>query len=298
MATTRGLLPEVLEPWVSFILFNEYKRIDLQYTKLFKVESSDKAFEDAFKVAGLGTFVLKAEGSPITYDDPVQGPRRRITHSTYALGFRCTEEMMDDDQHGIVSQMPKDLGDSLRDHQEQVAAQIWNLAFVATSFTTMDAQALCADTHVELRTGNTVSNELTPGVALSHDGIESMLIQIHTTNNDQGRPISLTPKKLIVHPNNFYNARRLLESTQQPGSTENDINTLNRLGVEIVSYRYLTNTAPWFIQSDEHKLIWYNRKKPKMDSSTDAQTKDKLFDLRYRASVAPWDWFGVNGSTL
>jgi hypothetical protein len=283
---------------VSFILFNEYRRIELQYTKFFKQETSTKAFEDTFKVAGLGTFVLKAEGTPISYDDPVQGPRRRVTHSTYALGFRVTEEMMDDDQHGIVSQMPKDLGDSLRDHQEQVAAQVFNTAFVATSFTTMDNVALCSDAHVELRTGATVSNELTPGVALSHAGIESMLIQINTTDNDQGRPIMLTPKNLIIHPNDFYEAQRLLESQHQPGSADNDINTLNRLGVEICPYRYLTDTDNWFIQSSEHKLTWYNRKKPTMDSSSDSQTKDKLFDMRYRASVAAWDWFGINGSSV
>ena len=297
MATTRGLMPELLEPWVSFILFNEYRRIELQYTKVFKQETSTKAFEDSFKVAGLGTFVLKAEGTPISYDDPIQGPRRRVTHSTYALGFRVTEEMMDDDQHSIVSQMPQDLGDSLRDHQEQVAAQVFNTAFVATSFTTMDNQPLCSDTHVELRTGNVVSNELTPGVALSHAGIESMLIQINTTDNDQGRPIMLSPQRLVIHPNDYYEARRLLESQLQPGSTENDINTLNRLGVEIMSYRYLTDVDNWFMQSS-HKLYWYNRKKPTMDSSTDAQTKDKLFDMRYRASVVAWDWFGMNGSSV
>jgi hypothetical protein len=298
MATNRSTLSEVLEPWVTEIFFNNYTREPLIYPQWIKQVPSSKAFEDKFKVAGLGTFNLKPEGTPIAYDEPVQGPRKRVTHSTYALGFRVTEEMQDDDQHNIVGQMPADLSDSARDHQEQIAHQLLNTAFVDTSFTTQDGQALCASDHVLLRTGETASNVQTPGVDLSHTGFEAMLTQIRLTMNDTGRPIVLNPKCVIYHPEQEWEAQRILDSEYEPGTNENQINTMknSRTGLEAKSSRYLTNTRNWFIISNEHHLTWYDRKPLALDNSSDAQTKDKLFDARYRASVVPWDWFGVNGS--
>tara|TARA_R110002020_G_scaffold68553_10_gene179369 strand:- start:1480 stop:2382 length:903 start_codon:yes stop_codon:yes gene_type:complete len=300
MATTRGIAPETLEKDVTHIFFNEFTRIDAIYSMLLKVDSSTKAFEDTFKVAGLGTFQLKPEGTPISYDNIVQGPRRRVTHSTYALGFRVTEEMRDDEQHGIINRMPEDLADSARNHQEVIAHSPFNTAFVTTNFTTMDNQAICSTTHVELKTGATVANELNPGVALSTNGIESMLIQIRKTNNDQGRPIRLTPKYLVIPTDLEFTAQRLMETEQQVGNNNNDINTVksSRIGITPLASRYLTDVDDWWIQSAEHTATWYNRKELSKDSSVDAQTKDYLFDARYRASVVVWDWFGINGSSV
>ena len=300
MATFRGLLPELLEPWVSEVFFKFLTRIPLEFTQILKIKTSDKAFEDVFKVAGLGSFILKPEGTPISYDDAVQGARRRYTHSTYGLGFRVTDEMMQDAMHGIISQMPEDLADSARDHQETVAWQPFNTAFVTTTFTTLDTAALCSTAHTELKTGATVSNELNPGVALSHTGLESMLTQIRQTDNDQGRPVKLSPRWLLIHPDNEWEAARILDSTQEPNTNENQTNTMHRSKIGLTAFvaRYLTDSDDWFVVSDEHKVTWWNRKTLDTDESTDTQTKDRLFDARYRASVAPIDWFGLNGSSV
>ncbi len=300
MATFRGLMPETMEPWVSEIFFKRLTRIPPEYTQMLKIKTSDKAFEDVFKVAGLGSFILKPEGTPISYDDPIEGARRRFTHSTYALGVRFTEEVMDDDQHGIIRQMPEDLADSAIDHQETIAWQPFRDAFVTTTFTTLDGAALCSTAHTELKTGATVSNELNPGVALSHTGLESMLTQLRQTDNDQGRPIKLTPRWLLIHTDNEWEAARILESTQEPFTTENQINTMqrSRIGLQAFPARYLTDSDDFFVVSDEHTVTWWNRKTLDTDQSTDSNTKDQLFDARYRAAVAPIDWPGVNGSSV
>lgn len=302
MPTNRALTPELLDVrdsvWTVF--FKRLTQIQPQYSQVAKMETSNKAFEDTFKVAGLGTFQIKPEGHPISYDDPVQGPRKRVTHTTFALGFRVTEEARDDDQHGIIRRMPEDLADSSLDHDEQIFWNVFNTAFVNTNFTTLDGQPLCDTAHVNLKTGTTQTNELNPGVALSHAGLEDAMTILRTTLNDQDRPIQLNPQKLLVHPEDEWEAQRILETEFQPGGDMNDINTMmsSRTGLMPMAVRYFTDTDNWFITCSEHTITWYTRKELANDTNMDTQTKDMLFDARKRISVVPWDWFGVLGSQV
>ena len=153
--------PELLERDEKDIFFKNFGMIPLMYTKLFTTKKSTKAYEDGMRVAGMGTFHTKAEGTPIGFDDPVSGTRVRTVHTTYGLGFRVTMEMSEDDQEGIISQMPADLGDSARDHQERLAWSLVNDAFSGSTYTGLTdgstAVSLCNGTHTALKTGTTQS---------------------------------------------------------------------------------------------------------------------------------------------
>lgn len=300
MATTRGLAPELLEPDMKKIFFNRLTMQPPVFPQVFNVESSTKAFEDFLRMAGLGTFALKPEGTPVSYDDPIQGERVRTVHSTYALGFRVTMEMMDDDQHGIIRRMPADLGDSASDHRENLAWGLFNDAFAGTTYQGMDGRALCSALHANLKTGTVQDNTVTPGVALGLSGLQSALINMRTTTNESDRFIQLRPQTLLIHPDNEFQAAQLLESERIPGSADNDINSVrsSRIGVTPVVTPYLTDTDAWFLLATktQHTVTWFNRKSVTMERSRDSQTKDALFDAHYRASVAFYDWRGVVGS--
>ena len=160
-----GTAPELLEPWVTKIFFDRLNMIETIYTQIFNMVPSTKAFEDTFEVSTLGTFVLKPEGTPVSYDDPVQSGRKRVVNETFALGFRVTMEMMEDDQHRIISQMPNDLGDSARDHKENLAHALLNDAFTAAATATFTGipegdgvpRNLCNTGHIRLKDGGTSS---------------------------------------------------------------------------------------------------------------------------------------------
>ena len=84
--------PELLERDEKDIFFKNFGMQELMYTKLFTTKTSTKAYEDGMRVAGLGTFHTKPEGTPVGFDDPVSAARVRTVHTTYALGFRVTME--------------------------------------------------------------------------------------------------------------------------------------------------------------------------------------------------------------
>ena len=304
MATFRAAFAELLEPRLRRVYFNQYMMEPLLYRQVANVISSRRAHEDTIKVSGLGVMVSKPEGTPIAYTDPVQGTRKRVVHVTYALGFRVTLEMQQDDLYSIIDKMPADLGDATRDHQENLFWGVFNDAFAGAVYTGLDTAALCTTTHALLKPkpggATTDSNQVSPGVALSVTGLETALTRMRLTLNESGRQTPIRPSLLIIHPNNAHEAYRLLETQLEPGTNENQLNSVrtSRTGLRPLDVPYLTDTDAWFLVADKskHSVIWYNRMSTTFSRGGDSQTKDALYDAMYRASVTFDDWRGVVGS--
>jgi hypothetical protein len=297
--------PELLERDEKEIVFKSFSMIDLMYPMLFNVKKSNKAYEDGMRVAGLGTFHTKAEGTPVGFDDPVSAAKVRTVHTTYALGFRVTMEMAEDDQEDIISQMPADLGDSARDHQERLAWSLVNDAFSGSTYTGLvdgaAAVSLCNSTHTALKTGTTQSNILSPAVALSQTGLEDLMNTASITTSQEDRFINVVPSKLIFHPNLQHTAHVLLNTEYRPGSSDNDRSTVvsSQSGITPLAkggVPYLTSTTAWFLASDKADLTWNNRKSLTFDRAKDSDSFDQKYYAHYRASVMFRRWEGFWGS--
>ena len=296
--------PELLEKDEKDIFFKNFGMQELMYTKLFTTKTSTKAYEDAMRVAGLGTFHTKAEGTPVGFDDPVSAAKVRSVHTTYALGFRVTMEMSADDQHDIISQMPADLGDSARDHQERLAWGLVNDAFAGATYTGLTdgaaAVSLCNATHTALKTATTQSNVLTPPVALSVTGLESLMNTASITTSEEDRFQATPIDQLVYHPNLQHTAHVLLQTEFRTGTSDNDRSSVvsSQSGITPVRKQgvpYLSSTTAWFL-SGKNDLKWYNRQSLTFDQAKDSDSFDRKFYGFYRASVAFHEWRGFWGS--
>jgi phage major head subunit gpT-like protein len=294
---------QLLEAEEKDVFFNTFEAQELLYPQLFNVQPSTKAYEDRIRIARLGTFATKAEGTPISYDDPAQGTQVRTVHQTYGLGFRITLEMMQDDQFGIMRQMSSDLAASAADHQERLAWSLVNDGFTGTTFTGLEGDTLFTSTHTLLK-GSTAtvnrSNILSPAVALSQTGIEDILTLAMTAESDEGRFIKVDPRTLVVHPEEAHNAFVLLNTEFKPGSSDNDRSTVqtSRSGLNVLSVPYLSSTSNWYVFGDNSKttLTWNSRMPLEFDTSTDSDTRDMKFTSLYRASVMWSEWRACWGS--
>lgn len=302
MATFSGAFAELLEPRLREVYFREYEMQELLFPQVFNMKTSKRAFEDVLKVGGFGPLAVKGEGQPVAYDDPIQSARKRTVHTVYALGFRVTMEMMQDDLYGIMEQMPKDLADSTRDHRETLAWGVFNDAFAGAVHVTIGGDTLC-QAHVLLKAGpTTYENQLNPAVALSVTGMEDMLTLARTMVDESDRFTPAKPVTLIVPPDLEFEAARLLETTRgEPGTDENQINTVasNRIGVKCLVVPYLTSDTAWFMVAakGKHTLKWFDRMDITFSNSKDTQTKDALYDVMYRAHVTVDDWKGFWASS-
>lgn len=310
MASFRGIAPELLEPFVNHIYWQEYNQGDVLYTKIFNNKPTGMAFVDEFSVAGLGRFVQKPEGTPVSYSDPVQGDRRRTIVLTFALGFRVTMEMREDEQHGIIAKMPADLAMAARDSQERLAWGLVNVLFTAADDTVNAGlpegdgtrRPLFDTGHVPLRNaGATQSNRLNPGVALSTAGLESALTIFRTQQGEEERFVNISPNLLLHHPNEEFVAAQLLETEKEVNTAENQINAVkgSRIGVANFQSPYITDTDSWSLWNTAKSPVdWIDRKGltgPVQGS--DSQSFDQFFISHYRAAVqVNGNWRSAVGS--
>lgn len=306
MTTFSANFPEAMETRAKEYFFKNFTMLPLMFPNLFSRRPSTKRFEDRIRAAGFGTFQEKAEGMPVAFDDPMEGQRRRSTHTVFGLGYRATWEAIEDDQWNILDQMPSDLGDAARDHQERTAWAVENDGYTGASFTGLDGLSLYNTAHTSLRPGvGTQSNSLTPALALGIPGLEAAMNAARVVLSEEGRQVNIMLRKLLYHPNLQHTAFVLLDTKYRTGSSDNDSSTVatTRSGITPVEDQgvpYLTSQMAWSIHSSGRKeaLLWYDRAQLFFERGRDSVTFDQLHWAAYRAHAAVAEWRGHFGSNF
>ena len=295
-----GSHPKLLWPGVRTVWGQVYDAHDTEYTDLYEVDSSTRAYEENVQVTGFGLASVKPEGQAGTYDSEVQGILTRFTHIAYSLGYIVTKEENDDNLYEEVSMRRATANAfSMAQTIENVAAFLYNNAFVSTYFTTGDGVALASAAHTHT-TGGTFSNVLTPAADLSESALEDLTIQIMGATSDRGLLINVMPKSLHVPRQELYNAQRILKSTQQSGTANNDVNALRATGAfpgGAKMNHYFSAPHAWFIRTNipnGMQLFW--REKPNLDRDNDFDTKNAKALAYMRLSVGCTDPRGLYAS--
>lgn len=297
-----GSHPKLLWPGIYDTWGQMYDEHPEEYTDLYEMDTSDKAYEELVQITPFGLAPVKAQGAPVEYDSEVQGVITRSTHVAYALGYIVTYEELDDNLYEIVAtRRAKGNAFSMRQTVENVAAFPWNSAFATTYQTTGDGAAWISTAHVNV-TGGNYSNALSPAADLSESAIEDLTIQIMQTANDRGNLISIMPRSLHISVNEWYNANRILKSVLQSNTANNNINVLKATNVfpeGIKMNHYFTNAHPWFIRTNcPDGLMFFWRTKPMFDQDNEFDTKNAKAASYMRFSFIlndPRGLFGSNG---
>lgn len=297
MAATRGKFSPLLAPGLAGIFFRQLKIRKTEYTGWINVEKSSRAYEDEYKVAGLGQFMQKGEGAVYTMDEPLSGSTLRFTHLTYALGFRVTEEMLEDDLYGVMNKMSAELAKSASYNKDVQAAGVLNNAF-SSSYTGLDGVELCSTAHVNLG-GGTQSNEPSSAVDLDLPALQAAIEAFEGWTDDRGFKIDATPKYLLHSAGDIWTAGEILESEFVPDSADNNKNIVrSRYGITPMLLKHKTDTDAWFLVADKgnHDMKMYLRVNDQFKNSDDPLNGDAIFTGRHRLSVGHGDWRGVYGS--
>ncbi|MDE3023742.1 MAG: hypothetical protein KGI54_18150 [Pseudomonadota bacterium] len=297
-----GTHPKLLWPGIHAVWGQVYDAHPTEYTDLYDMDSSQKAYEQDVQVTGFGLAPVKGQGASIAYDSEQQGWVTTYQHIAYALGYIVTYEELQDNLYKEVSmRRAKANAFSCNQTVENVAALIYNDAFSGTYFTTADGQPLISAAHVNA-TGGTYSNALTPGADLSEASLEDINIQIMNAVNDRGLKIAVMPKSLHVATQEFYNANRILKSVLQNDTANNAINVLkatNAFPEGIKVNHYFTSPSAWFVRTNiPNGMTFFWRNKAQFDQDNDFDTKNAKAATYMRFSVGctdPRSIFGSNG---
>lgn len=281
--------PKALWPGVLAWFGSKYDEHPVEYTQIFDVTDSSKAYEEMVQSYGFGLVPVKTQGGGTAYDSHAQGFTARFTHVAYALGFIVTKEELADNLYSELSmQRAANLAFSLRQTEENVGANVLNRAF-NSSYTGGDAKELLATDH-PLALGGTWSNELNPAADFSEAALEDLAIQIMSATNPRGLKISLVPKRLIAPVNLAFEIERVLKSQLQNDSANNAINALRSKGIipEVAINHYLTDTDAFFIKTNApNGLTWFNRAMAEFTQDTDFDTENAKSKV-YRRATCGW----------
>lgn len=295
-----GSHPKLLWPGIREIWGQIYDAHPTEYTDLYDIRNSGRAYEQDVQVTGFGLAPIKGQGAPVSYDSEMQGWITTYVHIAYALGYIVTYEELRDNLYKEVSQRrAKANAFSCNQTVENVAAFLYNNAFVSTYFTTPDGQPLISTAHVNA-TGGTYSNRLTTPADLSEVSLEDMSIQIMDARQDRGLKIAVMPRSLHIAPNEWYNANRILKSVLQNNTNTNAINVLkatNAYPEGIKMNHFFTDPDAWFVRTNiPNGMTMFWRDKPEFDQDNDFDTKNAKAATYMRFSVGCTDPRGVYGS--
>ena len=288
--------PKLLWPGQKALWGDFYNQHPEEYSQVFKVMSSDKAFEEFTGMTGLGLAPVKTQNQPYSNDTFQQGFIKRFTNVAYALGFQVTKEELADNQYekATSSRIPM-LARSMKQTIETVAANHFNRAS-NDSYPGADGEPLLDDSHPNVN-GGTWSNELSTPADLAEKPLEDVCIIIDTLQDDRGLEAMLRPQKLVIPPAYRYTARRILESQLQNDTANNAKNVISNDVNGMVVMHFITDTDMWGVTTDvEHGLVFLERTAPEVEQDNDFATKNLLVS-GYMRNASGWvDARGFAGS--
>lgn len=294
MATTRGGFAQLLAPGLNDVLFEWLPEHPSEYDQFMFVDTDDGAYLEDQVIGGLGLAKAKLETEEIQYDDPIQGGTKRYLHTTYALGWSISMEMMQDDRYALMKKIPGELMKSHRQVWENAAAAVLTGGYTNT-ITTADGVSLFNTAH-PLLGGSTYSNRLNPLSDLAVTSLQDAVILAENVVNERGLRVMLMPKKLWIPPELQFVAQEILQSQYKPYTGNNEINPMQGRLEPAVLHFVTTNTGWWISCGDDPnnvKFLW--RAKPTPDTIDDFETKGAKHSMICRFVAGATDWRGWIG---
>lgn len=299
MPFSRSDQQKQLVPGLNVLFGKEYAQYPDQHTQFYTTSNSKRAFEEDVKLKMFGLAALKSEGRAIDYDEGAgEAFTARYTHQTIALGFRITEEAIEDNLYRSQSaDATRALARSMKHTKQIRAMDLINRGF--TSFQSGDGVTLFSASH-PTAAGLLNANRPVSGADLNETSLESADITIGEWVDERGLKIAAKAKKLVVPNALKYVAKRVLGSDLRVATTDNDINALKAMGTYGQDFdvnNWLTDPNAWFVTTDiPNAMRHFVRVGIKTETDGDFDTGNFKYKARERYSFGVSDPLGVYGS--
>jgi len=222
------------------------------WDKIVTKKSTSRATEQIFSWAGLPPARETNELQDVFFSDLHELAATTFTVGKYTLGTLFSYEFLQDNQHlpDLMGEAGACMGDSHSYIRDYSVAQTFNRAF-NSSYTMYDGVELCGS-HT-LNDGTSLDNDLGPS-SITYDNFWLMVDYFETSMyNHSGLFLRDDPKYIIYHPSKEKQVCAVLDSANEPGTADNDINALNsskgkrNFNFVRIPCRHLTTSTNWFI---------------------------------------------------
>jgi hypothetical protein len=279
------------------MLDNELKKLSKIYTKYTEVMDSDRQTEIALGVVGFDDVPEKPEGQPYASAILRPGHEKRITHTEFGYSFEASQTALEDDLHKQLKKHAMWFMFSANYVREKRAANLFNNGF--STETTSDGLSAFNTAHL-LAGGGTFRNRPSSDVAFSWNALRDAITDFSTeTKHDSGQlAMAVQDLYLLVPPQLEMLADRVINSTNLPGSADNDRNSIKvRRNIEIIVNPLFTDTNAWFLMAKNKELHGcksYDRVPVTIEETMlDSRTRSRMTPVRWRSS---WFWLNPQNS--
>lgn len=283
---------------------DQYQEYEPEYPYYLKTGTTNTPEVSATIITGMSRLVEIDDAEPVTYEDPKIGPKVMATDKEFALGFILSKKTVEDDQYGKANQGAKWLAHAARMTYEYRSAALLDDAFSGTTFKGIDGLSLCNTAHTLLNSPSTVANTPATQVGMSVTGITAMLDIFMLMKDENGDPVRMMPKKLIIGNNStdLHKAMQILGSDKEPFTADNQDNAIKkRIGgiTPYISHFKISSKSYFMIDdqyNDAHLLV---RRPVSFDDTFDFDTRAAKFrtDTRFLIWFVDWKgWAGMNPS--
>lgn len=263
-----------------------------------------RSYHEEVMLYGMGAAPELPDGQAVTYQSGGQLFVARYTYKVFGLAYALTKVLVEDGDHiRIGNTFSKHLAQAMIETKETNMANHLNRAFTS-GYEGGDGVVLCSNAHPDIIGGAAAaasrSNVLASAAVLSQTSLEQMLIQIRKAEDANGKKIRLTPKKLIVSPDNTFQAEVLLKSVLRSGTANNDINAIKSMGMltsDTAVVSRMTSSTAWFVQTDAPeglKILMRRRLEKSMEG--DFETDSVRYKATERYGSGWTDWRGIYGT--
>jgi hypothetical protein len=261
------------------------EQVTWPWEKIVTKKSTKRATEQVFSYTGLPAANQTGELEPIYYADAAELAATTFTVTKKTLATMFSHEFINDSWHlpDVMADAGKMAGESQAYIRDLAVAAILYGAFATT--TTYDSSYLC-DSHT-MKNGGTYDNDLGPS-SITFDNLWLMI------NHFETAPVTHQG----YHPSKEKEVRAVLKSQLEPGTADNDKNTVLDYNLVPIPCRFLTTTTHWFIAGSRFKqdFCFFEREGVKTAMEDDFDRMGVKFRSYQRFAVGVRDFLWIVGN--
>lgn len=298
---TQGAFNQLFRAGLRKDFRDEWQELTPQYPGYLKVGTMDGPEIEATVITGMRMLLERADGEPVTYEDPKLGPKVVGVDKEFALGFMITRRTVEDDKYKKANQAAKWLAHAGRMTSEYRAAALLDDGAVGATFKTLDNLALYHTAHTLFGSlsGATMATRPTSDIGFSVTGVTALL-DLHALAVDwNGDPNPTNPDTVVYSPKKISKALQIFGSTLEPFTAENQDNALKKRlpGIKHIVSNFKTLTESYMLIDSRVNDAHYDVRRPiEFDDTFDFNTDAAQYKATTRFLVWVVDFHGHAGA--
>lgn len=263
---------------------------------LFSFKTPDQAIVYEVIEGELGA--IQVFDGEVSYDDASQSYRKSVEEVEYAGGVKVTKKFRRNDLYGIVQKKVRSLARRFRSAREGIGADVFNLAFGAT--TVADTLSLCNTAHTSDVGGSNQGNSgITAFSAVAVEATRRLFVAFkdNVDNIIDGHD----PDLLIVPTALAEAAYELISSSGKVDTANNNVNYHKGKYELLVWNNRLTDANNWFFAKKsamKENLSFYNWNDTEFMYSGEADTLTSKHAGYMSCNVSAVDWRFLYGHAV